>query len=207
MGSTGLALASNLHRILQKEFPVEDFIETQAIWRESHALVELARLIVSAGHGGIVLIVPRETGNWDKTLFPFEYRFKVPDTSIREAIREPLRAIDGQVEIIQELNQTALSNEVKESAIRGLSLSESIWLQRQRTLSEATASLAGVDGAIVMTHDLQLLGFGAKIVASSEEIKQVYLIDLPYNQNPKLSPLESIDWIRAKAPSDTVFFV
>jgi Probable sensor domain DACNV len=195
LGSTGIHLAADLQRVLQKKLPTDDIIETQAVWRESLALVELARMVVATGHGGIILIVPSETGDWENTLSPFEYRFEAPDTTIRDAIRAPLRAISDQSRIIHELSQATVSNEAKEFIFRNLSVQESVWRQRQSGLTRATASLAGVDGALVMTQDLRLLGFGAKIVPS-EDVKQVYIVDLPYSGNAGPSPLEKVGGTR-----------
>src|SRR5437016_6035175 len=62
LAATGTDLAHHLRRKLQKSLPTEDFVETQAIWHECLALVDLVRSILTGGHGGAVLIVPKVAG-------------------------------------------------------------------------------------------------------------------------------------------------
>jgi hypothetical protein len=62
------SLAHYLRRVLRKSFPDNDFWETQAVQRECTAFRDLARLIMSDGHGGIVLIVPGYIGQWWESL-------------------------------------------------------------------------------------------------------------------------------------------
>ena len=84
-------LAQYLRHVLRKVFPADDILEAQAVWRECLAVGDLARLIVADGHGGTILIVPGETGDCFDSLNPFAYRFAVPDTTIRDAIRRLLK--------------------------------------------------------------------------------------------------------------------
>jgi hypothetical protein len=102
-----------LQRVLQKALPVNDMLETQAVWRECLALADLARMIVAEGHGGIVLIVPSETGGWLESLNPFAYRFAVPDTTIRDAVRAELKDGFARGAMLQRLLETTVPDELK----------------------------------------------------------------------------------------------
>lgn len=51
----------------------------------------------------------------------------------------------------------------------------------------AIASLAAVDGAIVVTRDLQVLGFGAKVAVSSDSAPTVCLFRAEPEKQPVIS--------------------
>src|SRR5208337_2706995 len=78
LAATGSDLAHYLRQKLGKAFPEGDILETQAIWQECLALADHVRMILSDGHGGTVLVVPSETGDWESSLDPFLFRLKAP---------------------------------------------------------------------------------------------------------------------------------
>jgi hypothetical protein len=190
-------LSFHLERVLQKAAPADDILETQAVWRECGALATLARLIVAHGHGGIVLIVPSETGSWSDSLSPFPYRFAAPDTTIRDAIRQELTNANAQGEILQLLSEAPIPDDLKNLVIGAAPAPP--WGGMERGV-HATASLTEVDGAVLMTRDLQVLGFGATIAVKNEggrELRHV-LISKPElgRQAPVLSQLEALGGTR-----------
>jgi hypothetical protein len=75
-------------------------------------------------------------------------------------IRGELSNTDARGKLFQDLLQAPLSEELKGRINNNFPWST--W-GSQKTAIQAIARLAGVDGAIVMTRDLKLLGFGAKI--------------------------------------------
>jgi len=160
IAATGTDLAHFLQRKLEKAFPPSDILETQAIWRECLALADLVRMILSDGHGGAVLIVPTDSEDSLKYLSPFPYRFKVANTSVSDVIRTELSDTDAQGKVFQDLLQAPIPEELKNRILS--KFPRSTWLG-WRAAMQAVAALAGVDGAVVMTRDLSLLGFGAKI--------------------------------------------
>lgn len=196
LGSTGIDLASDLQRVLQKDFREDDFIETQVIWQECNALVELVSLIVEVGHGGIILIVPSDSGEWRKALSPFEYQFRPSETTVRGLIRESFKGIELQPKLAEQLTNPEISDDFKKMIFDTFAAMESIGREKTRNFVRAISSLAGTDGAIVMTRDLKLLGFGAKIAVQSEEAKAVYIVDLPYNGVPIRKSLEEVGGTR-----------
>ncbi|HUK32769.1 MAG TPA: hypothetical protein VLV86_02595 [Vicinamibacterales bacterium] len=68
LAGANVSLADALQRALRKPLPVEDVLETQAVWREAIAVTELARTILHGGHGGMLLIVPEENEEWNRSL-------------------------------------------------------------------------------------------------------------------------------------------
>jgi hypothetical protein len=194
IAGTPIDLADYLRRTLSKTLPAEDILETQAVWRECLALRDLAQMISADGHGGIVLIVPGETGTWSNSLLPFAYRFASADTRIRDAIRRELNEVQKQGEDLQQLSATELEDGLKSSIMFAMIS------PRQNDIArniQAVASLAGVDGAIVITRDLQLLGFGAKIAVRNKKPPQVCMFRPgPGNQDIGLSKLEDLGGTR-----------
>lgn len=56
-------------------------------------------------------------------------------------------------------------------------------------IAQSIASMSSVDGAVVMTDDLRVLGFGAEVLAASPSLKEVRIED-DSNSNKKI-PIES----------------
>jgi hypothetical protein len=167
--AAGSNLTHYLQQKLKKAFPENDILEVQAIWRECGAVPNLVRMILSDGHGGAILIVPSEDGEWTKSLEPFPYRLKTPDSTVRDAIRKNLLEMTNQGKVLEELSQAPLADDLKNRLIEGL-----LQNRNQQSLPiGAIASLAKVDGAVVMTRDMQLLGFGAKIKFRQHEQEDV----------------------------------
>jgi hypothetical protein len=106
MGGIGdIDLVAHFQNKLHKALPASgDFGETQAIWRECIAMAQLARAVLSLGHGGAILIVPGESGDWLRSINPFAFRFSAPDTTIHEIIRNELKETAAQGEALQALS-------------------------------------------------------------------------------------------------------
>lgn len=182
IASVGNDLAHYLQRVLGKTFPSDDFIETQAVWHECLALADLARMVLADGHGGAFLVVSSETGDWEKSV-SFAYRFATPDTTIRDAIRQKLKDENAKGEMLQQLSQLDTSDELKNLA--WTTASPTTW-GGWREVSRTTASLAGVDGAVVVTRELKVLGFGA-MIATLNDPPQVCMFN-PVHGSQKVVP-------------------
>jgi hypothetical protein len=165
-----LNLAHYLQTILGKALPVEDILETHAAWQECFALVHLARMVMDEGHGGTLLLVPIDTDDWLQSLDPFTQRLANPDTTIHNFIRTALREQHEQVEAIIKLNKSNLSDEDKGAIVPAFP--QLNW--DPAFLLPPIARLAAVDGALVMTHDLRVLGFGAKISVLDQTPPEVF---------------------------------
>lgn len=190
---TGIGLSTHLGRVLRKVFPPDDFIETQAIARESLAIVNLARMIVDDSHGGTVLIVPGEEGDWQNSISSFAYRFASPDSTIKDLIRAELKNQVAFGDSIKRVLAAELPDDIK-GLITGMMGTCPIDIQGA---VRAVASLAGVDGAIVLTRDLRVLGFGAKIAVINDPSPRVCMFrPEPGTQDVVLSPLEDLGGTR-----------
>lgn len=192
-GTTSTILPNYFRRILSKTLPEDDFLETQAVWWECLAMRDLVRMIFADGHGGIVLIVPTEVGTWSESLNPFAYRFAAPETIIRDMIRQELNDGRAQAEMLQQLWASNLPDDLKNFAAREIIKRSGDREKIVRTI----ASLAGVDGAIVISRDMQVLGFGAKIAITEKALPKICMFrPLPGKQEVVSSPLEDLGGTR-----------
>jgi hypothetical protein len=193
IASSGWGLAFYLGDKLAKESPDDDPLEPQAVWLECLALVDLVRLILRDGHGGAVLCVPSETGEWSNSL-SFPYRLKTPDTTVRDAIRKELNDEHNRGKAHVDFLQLQPNDRMKDAFYRAYNVSSRNSNGVQREAIWAIASLAKVDGAVVITRDMQLLGFGAKIKAPDGN-RQVCEFT-PGDQNVTESSLEGLGGMR-----------
>jgi DNA integrity scanning protein DisA with diadenylate cyclase activity len=139
-------------------------------------------MIVAEDHGGIMLLVPSDVGTWTASLHPFPYRLAVPDDRLPRAIRQGLSSAQQIGSLVQRVSEAEMPEDLK-GMIFG-SLAQSPWHSEQDV--RAIASLAGVDGAIVMTRDLSLVGFGAKIAVPPDPSLQVCTFGFQPGMQPVL---------------------
>ena len=116
-----------------------------------HIIVELAVSMRAHGHGGALLIVPAGTDSW------------------RESVRQPIQySVSPPF-----LEMSRLGHEITDGQNRGAS---------QKALAraiDAVAGLTAIDGAVVLTDQYHLLGFGAKIARrkGSQLVEQVLVTE------------------------------
>ena len=120
ISATRTRLPHYLQGKLKKTSPTNDIIETQAVWHESIALGDLARVILAEGHGGTLLIVPDDSGVWQASLDPFAYRLAEPDTTIRDGIREQLRTTQARAQAMGEVSKLDIPDETKNLLMKSL---------------------------------------------------------------------------------------
>jgi Probable sensor domain DACNV len=192
---TSIDLAAHLQRVLHKALQSNEYIETQAIWLECLAIRNLARTIVEDGHGGIILIVPNAPSDCLNYLDPFDLLFETPDTSISDAIRQSLRSQFAEGEAFQRLSEKIQPDDQRDLFTLINSRPQLDWGASRET--RHIASLAGVDGAIVMTGDLQTLGFGATIAVPKEVVSPIVILSPePGPQPVALSQLQDVGGTR-----------
>ena len=190
IGATRTNLAHYLQRALSKVLTGKNNLETQAVWRECIALAELARAVMRIGRGGILLIVPDDSNGWPESLDAFPYRFAAPDTGIRDAIRRELEQARSFGDAASQLSQAPIPEQIKNLAIAALSSSASGGM---RPTVYGVASLAKVDGAIVVSRDLRVIGFGARIRVDAGADPKLYVMQPELRADePSASPLETL---------------
>jgi hypothetical protein len=156
LSDAALRLPERLRVLLRKSLVGRKLEATQRAWRECLVLAALARRILLRGTGGTLLLVPGESGSWLHAI-EIAYRFASPDTALRAAVTTEL---DGGEE-------RAFSPEAPEG-IRWQAVGATPGhLSAEAAALRRVAPYAEVDGAVVVTRELEVLGFGAKIVVTS----------------------------------------
>ncbi len=133
-------------------------------------LARIARAMLAHRLGGALLIVPNDQDLSDS----LEMRFAV---SHFEGFKEDFEKRDSAVGQVE-----------KGRLDVQLDLGE--LLERAQRSSESIGQLTGIDGATVVTYDLTLLGFGAKIRAKKKELKPdtYVLISKPFERSKQPEP-------------------
>jgi hypothetical protein len=202
--SSGRTLAHFLQKALSKVFPKDDILETQAVWRECLAFDELVRAILADGHGGAILIVPGPTGDWRRSLNPLPYLLKAPDATIPEYIRKELNETHQHFVAVEEIVQAVPTPDLKAQVYNATVQRGNHWMPLDAIRS--MASLLAVDGALVLTRDLTLLGFGAKIQFERDtEIRICIFAPSTGDQEVVMRPLEDLGGMRHQSAARFVF--
>jgi hypothetical protein len=169
-GARDLGFTTWLARALGKEPATQNAVDSSTEQRECAALGILARMVLEDRHGGTLLVVPDTSGPWLDSLAPFTHQFLQPDSSIRDSIIAAQREDATHAETLAKLHGRNVSEDVQLALLQALS--QVSW--HPDGVLRPTARLAAVDGAVVLTADLDVVGFGAMI--SVESIPDVYLV-------------------------------
>lgn len=131
-----------------------------------NAILETVKRMRSLGHGGTLVIVPAESG--------YRHSIKIPITYSGANLFKPF--------------QPCIPPLIKLKKTTGYSLAEEMYLWGMITEAcEMLSQLTAVDGAVLVTYDLDVIGFGVKLQPPSESIepRQIFNVD----------PLDHKDWI------------
>jgi hypothetical protein len=195
MGGSGqINLAAYLQNIVHKITSQTSVIKSQKIWYECLLLSELSVLIVDQGHGGTILIVPGENGDWLDSINPFAFKLSSPDITAHEWIRQNLPSFDKlRGDMMSRIYASNMSDDDKSAVV--LATTRKPWQPREAV--QHIGPLANCDGAIVVTHDLKVIGFGAKIMARDASVEALYTFDpAPGPQSLEPCPLENFGGTR-----------
>lgn len=170
LGGGGIELADSLRKALRVVLPIDNFFETQAVWREALALADIARAVRRHGHGGALVFVPDQDDTWLASIDPFGFMLSVRDAAIPLSIRAELNTAHRAGAAIQALWKSNISDDDK-LALTSKSIASDIF---DRTAVESIARLAAVDGAVMLTSTARLVGFGAKIAVKGTPPRVVW---------------------------------
>jgi hypothetical protein len=108
-------------------------------WTRAHVLPELAISMRAHRHGGTLLVVPGETTAWRESVMqPVPYAVSPAFAGLTRLVKQDVQP-DGRRD----------------------------WNDAFGRLVEGIAGLTAVDGATLITHEYEVIGFGAKIVPRS----------------------------------------
>ena len=194
-GAAPVGLPDYLRKAMRKHLPDDDIIALHQAWHECIVLGMLAMMILEQGHGGTILVVREVDGNWRDSINPFAFRFATPITTAQEWIRQRLKNNQTYGEALAHISSSSLSQEDK--TMLTVAASSNPWQPRDAV--QYFAPMANCDGALVMTRDLAVLGFGAKITVR-EGIPQTLMLyrlnPLPGPQRLDPCPLEDLGGMR-----------
>jgi len=103
-------LAQSIRTALRVVLPADDFLETQAVWREALALTDVARAVRTNGHGGALLFAHEDDDTWSESIHPFRFRLDARDGAIPDSIRAELKTTTQAGLALQALWQSTLSD-------------------------------------------------------------------------------------------------
>jgi hypothetical protein len=173
-GGRDVALTARLGAMLGKDLAATSVAEGSTAWRECLALSALARMVLEDRHGGTLLVVPNGAvaylDSLKDSLKPFIHQFMRPDTSVRDSIVAAQHQEVSAASALTRLERMAVADDVKSAMLAAFS--QVSW--HPETVLRPIARLAAVDGAVVLTDDLQIVGFGAMI--SVEPDPDVYRV-------------------------------
>ena len=153
-------LPERLRELLGKSL-VGDIKTTQRAWRECLIVAALARRILRRGTGGALLFVPDGARRVDALRRHRVSASRRPTRRSRDAVASEIDGLDARA-FAPEAARRRSSGKPSDAAPGHLS-AEAAALRR-------VAPYAEVDGAVVMTRELEMLGFGAKIVVSTGDV-------------------------------------
>ncbi len=156
LADAALMLPERLRELLGKSLVGADIRKTQRAWRECLMLAALARRVLHRGSGGTLLVVPAGEGAWRRTS-------KSRTASRRPTRRSTKRSLESSAARTRGPSRPTCprpSSGRSSDSIPGHLSAEAAALRR-------VAPYANVDGAVIITRDLEVVGFGAKIVSTN----------------------------------------
>ena len=144
--------------------------EEYSSWNDPRvdAVLEAVKTMRSLGHGGALIIVP-EGGGWERSV-------KTPITYAGERLHTPFR------------EQVRTAKDLKASD--GNWAEKLFWDEMLKHEAGALAQFTSVDGATLVTYDLDVIGFGVKLqpAPGSAEPTRIFQID-PLDHDEWLTPV------------------
>jgi len=142
-------------------------------------LTNIAKLTRNRRHGGTFVVIPDEIGPDDQRL------------TDRLTVKYPLTIPDVWEHLVHESIATWYYFHRKgHSRAEGRERREGAQ-EKIADFEQLVASLSGVDGAVVLTKRLKVLGFGAEITATSPSLRFVRVAEDPEGKKFSEKPIES----------------
>lgn len=171
-----LTLSSNLWRV----FAGDSISKEIFAWDDERvtAILTVARQMRIMGHGGTLIVVP-DRQSWEQS---------------KDSVTYPA-AVQNRItsEFLEYLAQAKLNLE-EDKTNKDATEQVKLWQSAINTSAMFIAPLTAVDGATVVTPDLEVVGFGVKLKAASEAA---------FEQVVRLDPLDHDKWLE-RIPVDSM---
>jgi hypothetical protein len=146
-------------------------------------LERLLNRIREKGHGGTLLIVPDKVTVYDTRL---NDRISIKYTCSYDAFSPLVRLLVKQTNYFTAFFSLNKREQITKAEFSSYDLLQEEYKQAEDNVRQAVSflsSLSAVDGAIVMTDKLRLIGFGAEITATSPSLTKINMISNYGNMN------------------------
>ncbi len=145
-------------------------------------LVDLARKIRTHGHGGIVLVVPADDESWRDSL---EQRYAIDPGFDQSGQRDALDARPGRGRLSATLSlETRYIHDWRDEYIKRAGKLSDI----REAAQDRLVRLALIDGALVLTTDRRVVGFGARLVRPKSRVQHGSVEEWDPIRNRSLGP-------------------
>ena len=170
-------------KISERIFPIEVYI---------HCLEEILFNIQKRGHGGSLIIIP-DPPHYETSKIKNQFSIKYPCNNFKgsDCILEYLKIAYLKDKIENKIRKAELKN-FKELYYENEELNDQIveWNDAINESAKFMGSLAGVDGAVLITDRLRLIGFGVEIKTNEPQLKKVKVATDSFGNSKKTVPIE-----------------
>ena len=119
-------------------------------------------------HGGALLFVPEDTANDDERLAEaVSIKYRLPSNRPREALLEAMAVRLQHNATHARLHRQSMVKRAELDELEALDWNQGNYEDTTRDAARFIASLTAVDGAVVVTDQLRIIGFGAEVRISS----------------------------------------
>lgn len=130
-----------------------------ASWRHEYALLGLIRVVRCLERGGTFILVPTEANEW-RGHCEVRLESSPPYQSLAFAI--------GKFQEALMVDNRGRLDEVTRTGLWKMGENSHAWASIELRAAEAVAQLTSVDGAVFLDRELRVLGFGVKLMASTD---------------------------------------
>ncbi len=137
-------------------------------------------------HGGTLLFVPEEITQEDPRLLSrVSIKYMLPSTRPREALISAMVARLKHNALAEKLDNRRTVEAEKLEVLEHLAWAQQNYEDAARDAARFIASLTSVDGAVVLTDTLRIIGFGAEVTASFTGADKVHVTHTAAGLNTK----------------------
>ncbi len=143
-------------------------------------------------HGGTILMVPDELGVKDTRLTDrILVKYSCEDARAWSHLLNYICSHHRYYDLLFKTWETKSVSQKRLKRLRGLKHTYEETEELVRDQAHFLASLTGVDGALVLTNSLRVIGFGAEVIVPSPTLRMVKLAEDSSGTEGRLQPIDS----------------
>jgi len=126
-------------------------------------------------HGGTLLFVPDEVADDDPSLLEnVSIKYRLPSTRPRDALVEAMAVRLERNDLHERLHEQSRLSRERLEELEALDWNQREYEDSAQDAARFIASLTSVDGAVVLTDKLRIIGFGAEVRVSDSGTNTIY---------------------------------